>query len=140
VEGEMKMGEMTDRILTIFLKAHQFYVRYEVLMKLIMNISVFWNVTPNSLVNFCQHFGGICCLNLQGTLKMKVADSFFVLVTIYMTARRHVPLMFFFRHSVFFIAPEISFYLEPHTIQMGHAVAYLVEALRYKTEGRGFES
>jgi len=49
-----------------------------------------------------------------------------------------------FLHSCEELNPKICFtlllILDQHTDQLGHAVAQLVEALRYKSEGRGFDS
>jgi hypothetical protein len=36
--------------------------------------------------------------------------------------------------------PYLSFFSAPTFLSRGHAVAQLVEALRYKSEGRGFDS
>jgi hypothetical protein len=39
-------------------------VKCEVLMPVIVN---FWDVTPNSFVDHCCYFKGICCSNLEVT-------------------------------------------------------------------------
>lgn len=48
---------------------------YDAFVEIIMNISVFWNVTLNSLVNCCQYIEGIYCLSLQGTSEIKPTGS-----------------------------------------------------------------
>jgi hypothetical protein len=44
------------------------YERYEVLTVITMKTSVFWDMTPCSLVDRHHNLRGNCCLNLQGGL------------------------------------------------------------------------
>lgn len=39
-------------------------LRFEVLMVVSIKKNVFWHVMPCSLLDRCQHFGGICCLHV----------------------------------------------------------------------------
>jgi hypothetical protein len=41
------------------------YLWFEDLMVVTMNITVFWNVMPRSLVDILQRFGCLCCFHLQ---------------------------------------------------------------------------
>jgi hypothetical protein len=41
-------------------------MRQYALTTVLTKMQDFWNVTPHQLVNSYQHFGGDCCLHLQG--------------------------------------------------------------------------
>jgi hypothetical protein len=54
---------------------------FEVLMAMVVKVTVFRDVTPRSLIDIYQRFGGTC-LHLQ-TLKMEAASSSETSVPIY---------------------------------------------------------
>jgi hypothetical protein len=49
------------------------WVRFEVPAAMDKKIMVYWYTTPCSLIDRYQRFGGICCLHLQDSIKMKLA-------------------------------------------------------------------
>jgi hypothetical protein len=54
-----------ENLLQIF-SIKNYYVRFEVLATVIMKSSVFWDIMPCTLLKVNWHFGGTCCLHLQG--------------------------------------------------------------------------
>jgi len=48
------------------------FVSYNVVMEVTMNFTIFYDVTPCTLVGIYYHFGGIYCLQLQGRSIMKM--------------------------------------------------------------------
>jgi hypothetical protein len=44
------------------------------------------------------------------------------------------------RRLAYFSPPLLAYFIVPAAQILGHAVAQLVQALRYKPEGRGFDS
>jgi hypothetical protein len=65
--------------------------------KLFIEMTVFWDVAPCSLVEGYQRVRGPCCLHHQGreywliTLMMAVAGTFETSVNLYQTTRRNIP-------------------------------------------------
>jgi hypothetical protein len=79
---------------TIFLKTPAIFVRLQVLMVLRMKLSVFWDITPCSLVGTDRRFGGAYCLHHKGihfiiAIMMETASTSETLVSFYQTARRN---------------------------------------------------
>jgi hypothetical protein len=58
-------------------------------------MTVFWDVTPCSLVQVYRRFRGICCLHHQGVLlialMMEAAGTSETSVNFYQTTRRNIP-------------------------------------------------
>jgi hypothetical protein len=48
------------------MKVRVIHARFEVFMAGKIHVEVFWAVTPCGVVAGYQHFGGHCCLHLQG--------------------------------------------------------------------------
>jgi hypothetical protein len=64
-------------------------------MLLLMNTRVFYDMTLFSLVNSCQHFGGVCCLSIWDIgsplpLEMEARNSFEASVNIYQLIPHHL--------------------------------------------------
>jgi hypothetical protein len=87
------------------------YIRLVVLTAVVVKSSIFWDITPYSPSNVNRHFGGTCCLHLQGrgrglpstsfmlvscfayscALKMEVICSSETSVEFQCNARRYIP-------------------------------------------------
>jgi hypothetical protein len=55
-----------------------------------INMTITCNVVLCSLADIYQHFKGLYCLRLEGTLKMDAADFSKMLVYLHLTRRCHV--------------------------------------------------
>jgi hypothetical protein len=51
------------------------FVRFEVLTAVVMKSSIFWDVTPCSLLKVNQRFGGRCRHHLQGRRKSRARNQ-----------------------------------------------------------------
>jgi hypothetical protein len=54
-------------------------------------VEVFWIVTMRSVIVGYQRFGGLCCLCLQGEVKMKTAWTSQTTTSFHNTTQRHNP-------------------------------------------------
>jgi hypothetical protein len=81
-----------------------------------LKIVVFWDVTPCTLVNRYQRFGGICCLHLQGDTEgsSKVFDN------MYQTTRRYILEECYIRNDrrdkINFLLDEVDFWLSDESV------------------------
>jgi hypothetical protein len=57
------------------------YASFETFMAVTFQVKVFWVVTACSVVAGYQYFRGLCCLHLQGEVKMEAAWASEMLVS-----------------------------------------------------------
>jgi hypothetical protein len=82
-----------ETLISLHLELRSHTERFQILVKVDMNITVLWDVATRSPANCYQHLGGTYCIYLQGrranTLKMEAELFSEMSVANYQTKKRH---------------------------------------------------